>query len=269
MVCQTHARVRRKWIFPSSSSSTNQEALNNDSFPPEKGCKNYLRRGPLTPDLHVLCSASHRVKRKATCLPSGNFSPWVRLSQKCHELQFHSKWRRDTKEVFLQASSKYKFTCLYCLKRQLESKPKITSSLRICINLCNMMRKDHTLEPKNTIAKEHKLQNKDTYIWRRCLATLLQGRSLACKDNWIIKGLEQSSIYLSFCWSFLPAQKPFLSSLKTNVTYRHSSPLILLQCCPYSILQQCKLTPYEKHFLMQQIQTEHPTLKISQSPQLH
>lgn len=197
----------------------------------------------------MLCSANHRVKKKkATCLPWGNSSPWVRLSQKCHELQFHSKWRRDTRKVFLQASSKYKFTCLWCLKRQLESKPKITPSLRICTNLYNVIRKDHTLEPKNALAKEHKLWNKGTYIWRRSLATLLQGRSLACKDKWIGKGLEQSSIYFSFCWSFLPAQKHYLtcmliSSLKTNVTYGHSSPLTLLQCCPCGTLQQYELTP--------------------------
>lgn len=46
----------------------------------------------------------------------------------------------------------------------MESKPKITFSLRIWIKLCKMARKDLTLEPKNTIAKEHKLWNKDTYI---------------------------------------------------------------------------------------------------------
>lgn len=74
-------------------------------------------------------------------------------SQKCHELQFHSNWRRDSRKVFLQASSKYKFTCLCCLKRHLETKPKITSSLRICINLCNMIRKHCTLKLKDAVEK--------------------------------------------------------------------------------------------------------------------
>lgn len=138
-------------------------------------------------------------------------------SQKCHELQFHSKWRRDSRKVFLQASSKYKFTCLCCLKRHLESKPKITSSLRICINLCNMIRKHCTLKLKDAVEKNRNYGTK-THTWRRPLATLLEERSQACKNKWIVKELEQCRIYFSFCRSFLPAQKPFLSSLKTNVT---------------------------------------------------
>lgn len=162
-------------------------------------------------------------KENPRALPEATLFHESGWSQKCHELQFHSKWRRDSRKVFLQASSKYKFTCLCCLKRHLESKPKITSSLRICIHLCNMIRKDCTLKPKDAIEKANKLWNKGTYIWRRPL----QERSLACKNNWIIKGLEQCRIYFSFCRSFLPAQKPFLNLLKTNVIWGHSSTLKL------------------------------------------
>lgn len=70
-------------FFPPPHPPQIQEALNNGYFPPEKLCENYLRRGALTPPHpHVLCSANHRVKRKATCLPWGNSSPWVRLGPK-------------------------------------------------------------------------------------------------------------------------------------------------------------------------------------------
>lgn len=105
--------------------------------------------------------------------------------------------------------------------------------LRICLNLCNMSRKDHILEPKNAIAQKRKLWHKDTHIRRRSPGFFLQGRSLAWKHVWVMKGQEQSSTYFSFCWSLLPGQKPFPSSLRTSVTQGHPSPLRLWQCCPY------------------------------------
>lgn len=161
-------------------------------------------------------------KENPHALPEATLFHESGWSQKCHELQFHSKWRRDIRKVFLQASSKYKFTCLCCLKRHLESKPKITSSLRIYINLCNMIRKIAHWNLKMLLQKPISYGTK-THTCEGDHGPLYC-RKGTCKNNWIIKGQEQCRIYFSFC-SLLPAQKPFLSHWRLmwhRVTPQHS-----------------------------------------------
>lgn len=165
LVSQKHTFIRKKNIFfPLYHPPQNQAALNNDYFPLRNDVKTVSEEEhwPLT---HMGCAQpTTGWKENPHALPEATLLHESGWSQKCHELQFHSKWRRDSRKVFLQASSKYKFTCLCCLKRHLESKPNITSSLRIHMNLCNVIKKDCTLKSKDAIEKTHKLWNKDTHM---------------------------------------------------------------------------------------------------------
>lgn len=196
--------LEENYFSPLYNPPQNQAALNNDYFPLRNDVKTVSEEEhwPLT---HMGCAQpTTGWKGNPRALPEATLFHESGWSQKCHELQFHSKWRRDIRKVFLQASSKYKFTCLCCLKRHLESRPKITSSLRIYMNLCNMIRKDCPLKPKDAITKPINYGTK-THTCEGDHGPLYC-RKGTCKNNWVIKEIEQWRIYFSFCRSFLPAQ---------------------------------------------------------------